>query len=252
MNPSNIESTERFTLLCLRCHGAVLCRREWIGKEVRCPHCGSVVRIVAPDPSGAIATTDGPTLTPKKAFNFPCPQCDCLLAAHSGMSGQPASCPTCASRFVVPHLKRGGTPAPAETLEAASEQPAALHAYAASGSRAPRIERMGEQILIICPNCQARNTIDADACASCAAPFTIDGAQTMGKLERANFGARSLTAGVLSVFLFPLMVPGMAAVYFGWRSVFRTGERGVPVSGLVGLVLGACSIAGGASFWLLR
>lgn len=251
MSPATPEAAERFTIICLRCDRPVIARRTWVGREVHCPHCYSVIRVPAAPADGRPVRADGPNVSTKLAFNFACPRCDCLLEAHTGMSGQFGMCPTCAARFRVPHLRgRSGVPQKAELVEGVVDTPTPLHAYAASGHQAPRIVQTDDGLAVIeCPRCNAHNAIDADNCAACGAPFTMEAAATIGKLHRDRWAKSSLGLGVVGVLAFPVMLPAAVAVWLGLRSVMFAGSERRSVYGFVGLTLGLLSLIGGAAFW---
>jgi len=239
----------RFVMLCRRCERPLNVRREWVGRDVKCPHCDSVLRVPEPPSEGRVVTARAPYLAPKRCFNFPCPRCECLLEGHTGMCGQPGTCPTCGSRFVVPHLGPGRQPDRAVLLEGEVADPTPLHAYAAAGREAPQIVQSGGQTWIQCPRCNARSPIDADDCAACGAPFTMEGAATMGLWRQQRHGSTAVMLGVISVFTFMFFVPALAAVWFGAWSTFTPSAPGRSKAGITGLVLGLVSLIGGLAFW---
>lgn len=245
---------ERFTITCLRCDRPMLARVLWVGWEVQCPYCQSVLSVPEAPQDGRIIRARGPYLGPRKYFNFACPRCESLLEGHTGMCGQSASCPTCAARMAVPHLRHFGAPLAAELLEGDVGEAAPLHAYAASGASAPTIISRGNLTLIVCPRCNAHCAIDADRCHSCDAPFTMDGAQTMQKARSDTYGVTAVVCGVLGVLFAPTFIPGLLAVWFGLQSLLQVGQFRRARSGLIGLTLGLISLAGGVAFvwWKLK
>jgi hypothetical protein len=245
------QAVERFTILCRRCDRPVLARTSWVGWEVECPHCYSPMRVPEVPADGRPVQAEGPDLSAKNCFNFACPRCDCLLEAHTGMCGRLATCPTCAARLRVPFLHgRSGRPDKATLIDGEAEAPTPVHAYGASGHHAPQIVRCADGTSVIqCPRCDAYNPIDADTCEACRAPFTIEAAATVGKLYRDHWASSSVTLGVLAILLFPIMIPGLLAIWFGTRSVMFTGSGRRSILGFVGLGLGLLSLAGGIAFW---
>jgi hypothetical protein len=251
MPESREQTAEHFTILCLRCDRPVLARPAWVGWEVLCPHCYSPMRVPEMPSDERPVRAEGPDLSAKSCFNFACPRCDCLLEAHTGMSGRLATCPTCAARISVPFLRgRAGRPEPALLVDGEAEPPTPVHAYGASGHHAPQIVRGADGTSVIeCPRCNAYNAIETDTCAACGTPFTIEAAATVGKIHRDRWASASLTLGVLSVLVFPAVIPGLAAAWLGARSAMFAGSRRRSVAGLVGLALGLLSLAGAVVFW---
>jgi hypothetical protein len=250
------QSVKRFTILCRRCDRPVLAREAWVGREVQCPHCCSLMRVPAVPAEGRPVRAEAPSLSARQCFNFACPRCDCLLEAHTGMCGQPGMCPTCGARFNVPYLRGGsGRPEKATLIEGEGEAEGLVpvHAYAASGYQAPQIVRRADGTAVIeCPRCNAHNPIDADTCTACGTPFTIEAAPTIGKLRRDTRATSSITLGVVGLILFPAVVPGLIAVWLGLSSVMFAGPGRRSNLGFVGLTLGLLSLIGGAVFWFFR
>lgn len=242
---------ERFTILCYRCDRPLLTRTRWIGWEVECPHCRSLMSVPEPSVDKHPIPATAPYLGPKFCFNFPCPRCACLLQANTGMTGKPADCPTCAARFMIPAVNPGtGRPEKAPLLERQDEPPTPVHAYGASGFQAPQIIRTADGLLEIqCSFCQAINEIDADNCSACGAPFTMEAAATIEKISTRRWVHYSITAGVLGAIGFPLLIPAALAMWWGARAAMT-----IPVSnrgwlGLIGLFLGIAGFGGGLVFW---
>jgi len=244
----------RFTIFCRRCERPVLARAAWVGREVRCPHCFSPMRVPEMPPDRRPVPADPPHLGACQGFNFPCPRCDCLLEAHTGMCGQHGRCPTCGAQFLVPFLHpSSGRPEKAPLLEGAADMPTPVHAYAASGCQAPQIIQAADGSRAIqCPRCNALSPIDADNCAACNTPFTIEAAATMGKLHRDTQATAALGLGIVGLVLFFLVLPGVVAVWLGLRSMMYSGPGRRSTLGVAGLALGLLGLAGGLVFWYFR
>lgn len=254
MTDATSEAEQRFTVLCRRCDRPLIARRGWVGREVQCPHCSSLLRVPAESSDGRPVLAAGPNLSAKRCFNFACPRCDCVLEAHTGMSGQRGTCPTCAARFTIPFIRAGsGKPEKPVLIEGEAADPVPLHAYAASGCQAPRIVQRGDGDSVIeCPRCNTHNPIDADTCASCGTPFTMEAAPTIGKLRRDSRATAALAFGVLALPLCFAIVPGLLASWLGLRSAMYAGSERRSTAGLVGLVLGLVSLIGGITFWYFK
>lgn len=246
---TTIPADERFTMICVRCERSVYARDEWVGSEVQCPHCSSVIRVPERGPAGIPVRAEAPTLSKKRVFNFPCPRCETLLEGHSGMSGHKASCPTCAARLVIPFLRRSGQPDPATLIDDDGRDFAAVHAYAADGSAAPQIVELENGALAIrCPRCEQLCAIDADVCRHCSAPFTMEAAPTTGKIRRDTQALAALTFGIVSLAAFPFFVPAMVAIWMGLRSFMNPEAGRRPIAALIGVILGVGSLVGGTTF----
>ncbi len=237
-------------LICLRCDRVLRAKTQWEGREANCPFCGSVIRVPAPPAPGQITRAKPPS-TSRRAFNFPCPHCETMLEADTGLIGEAASCPTCAARFRVPPLSgMRRMPAPAEILSApeATLQPA--HAFAASGAQAPQIERAADGgSYIRCPSCNALSDIDADACEGCNTPFTMEGASSTTKVRGSSDAVAALVAGIISLPLFFAVIPGLLAIWFGGRSVASTNLTRVPLMAGIGFALGSLSLIGAGLYF---
>lgn len=251
MASTGSQTSKRFTILCRRCDRALIARDAWMGREVQCPYCHSVMRVPPMPSSGQPVRAHEPNLAERLCFNFACPRCDCLLEAHTGMCGQPGTCPTCAARFRIPYLRgRSGVPEKATLVEGQAGMPTPVHAYAASGHQAPRIVARPDGTSVIeCPRCNAYNPIDADTCTACGTPFTIEAAPSVGQLRRDTRATASVTLGVVGLVFFPVVIPGALAVWFGLRSTMFAGPARRSVLGLVGAALGLASLIGGGAFW---
>jgi len=245
------QATERFTIICRRCDRSMLARAQWIGWEVYCPHCSSLLCVPEAPENDVPVLARGPYLGARYCFNFACPRCECLLETHTGMHGTPGTCPACAARFTIPYLhERTRRPLKAELIEGAAENPTPVHAYGASGAAAPRIVRMADDALAIqCPNCDLYNQIDADICENCRTPFTMEAVATVGKLHTERWVRYSITSGIISIIIFPTFIPGLLAAWWGARAAMSSGGMRRSLLGLIGLALGVISFAGGVVFW---
>lgn len=248
------ETVQRFTILCRRCDRPVLARAEWVGREVGCPHCQSLMRVPEVPADGRPVRAEAPSLSARHGFNFACPRCDCLLEAHTGMCGHLGTCPTCGAHFDVPFVHGpSGKPDKAKLIEGRAEDSTPLHAYAASGHQAPQIVQRDDGTSVIqCPRCNAHSPIDADTCVACGAPFTIEAAATVGKLYRDRRATASLTFGVIALPLFFTIIPGLLATWLGLRSVMFSGSSRRSAVGFVGLALGLLSLIGGVTAWYFK
>ena len=251
MTTVRTDPSEQFTMLCVRCERPVRTPREWIGREVQCPHCNCVVCVPEDPQEGRPPVSKGPNLSPKRAFNFACPGCGCLLEGHTGICGRHANCPTCGSRFVAPYLSPSGMPDKAVPLETEQQTATPLHAYAASGDQAPKFVQQDGGTFILCPRCDRLSQIDADACIECGVPFTLEGAQTMQKLAARSAGKLALTFAVLSIPLCPVFVPAIVAAWFGIKTVHGAQPGSEKLTGTIALTIAVLSIVSGALYWLL-
>jgi len=241
---------DRFPVLCPHCGQAVRARRDWAGRDVQCTHCAGVLRVPEPPPDGRPVDGLRPPAAPRERFNFPCPRCDSLLESHTGMSGQSGRCPTCNVRLVIPFVDRlHGHVDAARVLDTDAQDPTPLHAYAASGAQAPRIQRLPDGTCEIeCPRCAARAEITADACARCGLPFTLEGMATGGPPAGATAGTAAFVLGVLALPTSVVFVPGLCAAALGLLALFQWRGPRVHVRALIGLGLGLLSLPLG---WIL-
>lgn len=237
------------TIVCRRCDRPMLVRESWRGREVRCPHCGSVVSVPDELQADGVVRAGPPDLRVRHAFNFACPRCGCLLEAHTGMSGKVGRCPTCVARFVVPACV-DQYPEPAKLLDDEPSELTALHAYAGSGDHAPQIRRSDDgNAAIVCPRCGSESAIDADKCGECGAPFTFDAVPSERRLQRDRYAIIAFVLGLISLPLFSLLLPGIAAVLMAGRSFRQTAGLRPGWMSLVGGACGGLSIVAGLYFW---
>ncbi len=178
-----------------------------------------------------------------------------MLEAHTGLCGGTGRCPGCGARLEIPFIGRFGRPDRARVIDAPSGDQsdesisiAPVHAYAADGSAAPQIVEIAGEQRICCPQCQAFNPVDADACATCGLPFTADAAGSARQVRRLRYGSLAWMLGVASVILFPLGIPAVAAIFWGVRTLLVP-DRGGTVGAWVGVALGCTSLIAGMAYW---
>lgn len=257
---------QAFAVICLRCNRALRVRSHWIGRDVKCPHCLSRLRVPPPSADGRVPRAERPAMGAREVFNFYCPGCQSLLEAHDGLSGTPAQCPSCGSRLQVPYVDRtNGKPDTAillerpavEAVSVTDEPPAnvkpALHAYAAAGQDAPKIVSTDDgRRAIECPRCHEWSEIDANSCVSCGTPFTMEGAETVGKVRAGRAALSGLTLGIVGLIAFPVLFPSAGALLLGTMSLLNPeghAERGRAWAAAICGLIGLC---GGVGFWVLR
>lgn len=239
-------------MLCTSCQRPVRVLRHWSGREVCCPYCSATLRVPDPPEDGRIVRAAMPRVGARRVFYFPCPRCETMLEAHTGLCGGTGRCPSCGARLRVPLLRRSGRPMRAEVIEAPDDEPEAgpapVHAYAADGLAAPQITVVDGEQRIVCPRCEALNPIDADNCAACGMPFTMEAAASVGTVRSARYGARAWLGGVVALLLFPLIVPALLTLYFAIRALLEPDVRR-PVGAWAGVGLGCCALIAGMVFW---
>ena len=253
MSPIAPQPDTHFRMVCHNCQRIILARQSWVGRDVACPHCQGAMHVPPPTDDSRPPIATAPSITANRYFNFACGRCDALLESHSGMSGRRGDCPTCGAAFRVPFLNpRTQSPGPTDMLEPDDQLPTPMHAYATSGQLAPEIIRNdGGEALIICPRCGDANEIDADHCAGCGAPFTLDGAAT-GRGSRARrFAIAALVVGILALPMFFLVAPALAAIVLGFLGLRRGYSGGPPITAIVGLLLGVVSLTGAVLLYML-
>lgn len=244
---------DSFAMICIRCDRTLLARREWVGREVQCAHCASTLCVPDEPATGRAVRADPPSMDARQFFYFGCARCGTLLEAHTGMCGHGGACPTCGARLCIPHLDERGQPLPAALRDDEPIAPTPLHAYAASGAHAPRIVSGDDgERLIECPRCRGLNALEADACAACGAPFTMEAAVTSDRIQRDGLSTASLACGIIAVPLFALFLPALLALGCWVAAVTRSEGRATPIPARVGAGLGLLSLIGGAMFWMFR
>lgn len=243
---------QRFSVVCAGCERPFAARPDWIGRTVQCPHCG--LHVVVPEPgSGRAAPTACMSMTATmQRFTFGCPRCHALLESHTGMCGQAGRCPTCNAQFVVPAPSgQPGNPPQARLLQAETQDPTPMHAYAASGHQAPRIVKgpKGEPA-IECPRCKKVGPITANNCPGCGTPFTIEGVPLTVGRPGEGLATTALVLGIVSVPLYAAIVLGPLALAFGLASWLRRASPLPSGKALAGIILGLGATAL-ALTWLL-
>jgi DNA-directed RNA polymerase subunit RPC12/RpoP len=242
-----------FTIICASCERPLTAQPEWIGRDVECPHCGGKMRVPVPAPDGRPTRAGKASLAPRLEFNFGCPCCDTLLEGHTGLSGQPARCPTCGARLLVPEIDpRSEQPRECVVLEGECGVRAPAHAYAADGAGAPRLVRQPDGTCVIeCRRCGSCCEVEADSCPSCGTPFTIDAATTVGSLRVGSRATASLVLGIVSLPLCLLLLPAVLAILLGLFSLRLGAGHRPPGRAIAGILLGILSLAAFAAWQLL-
>jgi len=191
-----------------------------------CPHCLGPLDTpeTAPAPRPHFETIANPTAPAAARFTFACRRCASILEATSAQSGSAGRCPTCGATFIIPAIDpRTAVPLSRPASVDDGQLPTPLHAYAAAGGRAPRIERDpdGSQS-IVCPRCAGRSPIDANLCRICGTPFTMDGAEEIAK---ASSGASPLASASLIVALLICLPLGPLAIALGVLALRRADPK---------------------------
>lgn len=228
---------------------------------MRCPTCLGTMRVPVPTavPAGAAASGEygvaqpapspPPSAPPPSPGNLPLPAgrrygfncvwCSSRLEATESQGGADGTCPTCGSQITIPILDRYGRLIDPRTNQILKPDPHPVHAYAAAGERAPRIQRKtdGSQE-IICPRCAARSPISANNCRACGNPFTIEGTTSEASGEGSGYAAASLVLGIVSIPFACLVLCGPLAIAFGAVCLFQNrespgGGKGMAIAGII-------------------
>lgn len=215
---------DSFLMLCRHCQQPVTARGAWVGRDVKCPHCGAINAVPQRPADGRPVRADAPTLRANRYFNFGCGRCKTLLEGHTGMVGQRANCPTCGATFRVPYLNPAtGRPEGLAQVDEDGSLPTPMHAYAASGEQAPRIERRPDGTdVIICPRCKAASPIDADTCVGCRVPFVIEATANIDDVDTSGMPLTAVVFGLvgLGAWYFPIFaLPGVVALVLAARCI---------------------------------
>jgi ribosomal protein L37E len=242
---------------CPACGQTVSAAIELIGRSAACPFCTKT--FVIPKPGQPAGPSRPIFVVGDRAFTFVCQRCNSILEGRTALCSQRGRCPTCGAEFTIPQVDphTGSATGPA-TVEEDGQLPTPVHAYASAGDRAPRIQRLGsgEQV-IVCPRCGRQMSIDANLCASCGLPFTIEGAefvsQTMPHLNAPATAAVIL--GLLGLLTFCMPVAGAAGVGLGILGLKRAralGPRGQGrTAALLGIVFGGLSLVFAGIYWVV-
>ena len=161
-------------------------------------------------------------------------------------AGREGRCPSCAAVFVVPELDpRTGLAVTNADPGEDGENPAPVHAYAAAGAMAPRLERKQDDSLVIhCPRCKKESPIRANSCPQCGLPFTMEGMTYHPATAGARSGSGALALGLIAL---PLglcggigIVPALIAIILGLSAVENKRGQGITAAH-IGVALGIVS-----------
>lgn len=212
-----------------------------------CPHChGPLSTSIAPAPEIRPTSSAQPPNSPTR-FTFTCQRCASILEATSVHSNHVGRCPTCGATFIVPIIDpRTAVPLNRATVADDGQLPTPMHAYAAAGGRAPKIERApdGSQS-IVCPRCAGRSPVEANLCSNCGTPFTMEGAS---EIAQAASGVPRLASASLVIALLACLPLGPLAIILGILALQNEPPPGSPRSGHAvawsGIVIGALASVG--------
>jgi DNA-directed RNA polymerase subunit RPC12/RpoP len=237
---------------------------------VRCPLCKATLRVPAQLPQESLASAPGggstpgyappPPAKPKtvyvpshllggrvgpgKRYGFNCGYCSSRLEATDSQAGQEGQCPTCGSTIVIPIQDRYGRLIDPITREIIKQDPHPVHAYAAAGDRAPKIQRLGDGGQAIeCPRCHSLSPITANNCKSCGMPFTMEGTTLEAAGTSNGFCVASLVLGIIGLPAFCVVVPPVLAIIFGIIGYNQVSSGGTESAGrgmaIAGIICGA-------------
>ena len=235
-------------LTCPSCSGRITAERNLIGQQVRCLHCRHEFlltdALVARPPETGGTPTTARKQPADKPFTFQCNRCGSVLEATADRSGKDGKCPTCGAVFTIPVINPAtGWPMPVDAQDD-GQPPTPMHAYAAAGSKAPRLVRTETgDIRIQCPRCAAEAPVEVNNCPGCGLPFTLEGATlevhtTVGGYAVASFafGLASLPTGMCVLGF----VPAAIAIVTGIIALRQTsvtqragGGKGLAVAGIL-------------------
>jgi hypothetical protein len=246
---------------CHICRTSLSAEASQAGSLLRCPVCRTTLRVPVPETVGAGAPTVdrgvlaagvGPAIGlhrpagsqrfSGRRYGFNCGYCSSRLEATESMAAQEGQCPTCGNQITIPILDRYNRLMDPKTRQIIKQDPHPVHAYAAAGARAPKIQRTndGKQI-IICPRCSAASPITHNNCKNCGMPFTMEGTTVDAAGANNGFCVASLVLGIIGLPTFFLFVPSLLAVIFGvlgMRQIVSAeaanrGGRGMAIAGIV-------------------
>lgn len=253
---------------CNVCKTSLSADEAQAGQLVRCPTCLSTLRVpggsvsrppeLIAAPAGAAASTEArgaPSLRPPmlmappsgragvKRYGFNCGYCSSRLEANDATGGQDGQCPTCGNNITIPILDRYGRLIDPKTRQIIKQDPHPVHAYAAAGERAPRIQRQrdGRQF-ICCARCNGMSVITANNCKACGMPFTMEGTTLEAAGSSNSLCVASLVLGIIGLLPGCGIIPAILALIFGFigfnQSKRATGERSGKGLAIAGMVLG--------------
>lgn len=218
-------------LRCPSCKQIVAVTEASADGEITCPHCSTTFSEPAPRLSAGRVEprASGAVPAPRDLrFTFACQRCGSILETRGDLGGKRGRCPTCGAVFAIPNVDphTGLAKGPAIVQED-GQLPTPMHAYATAGEKAPTIRRRedGGQV-IVCPRCERNMPVDAETCAACGMPFTMEGAQAVipAGAERNGFATAALTVGIISVATPCVPGLGLVAVGLGIAGVRRAGR----------------------------
>jgi ribosomal protein L40E len=158
------------------------------------------------------------------------------------MAAQEGQCPTCGNQITIPILDRYNRLIDPKTRQIIKQDPHPVHAYAAAGARAPKIQRTNDgKQFIICPRCSASSPITYNNCRSCGMPFTMEGTTVDAVGANNGFCVASLVLGIIGLLTFFIFIPSLLAIIFGIVGVRQAvsaesanrGGRGMAIAGIV-------------------
>lgn len=183
-----------------------------------------------------------------RSFQFGCLRCGSILEAKTGQAGSSGRCPSCAAVFNIPLVdNETGLPLADADPGEDGELPAPVHAYAAAGTKAPRLVRRPDDSLHVeCPRCGRQSEVSEDCCPGCGLPFTMEGmgtsAPTAGRSQGTGCMLLGITAIVLGLIPGIGILPGLVAIAVGASARSRSSTR---AAGTIGIALGvaACAVS---------
>ena len=230
-------------------------------------------------PAALVAPTLPPTApashAPVRRYGFLCSYCSSRLEAHDALAGQSGNCPTCGNSIVIPILDRRGRLIDPTTGQIIKQDPLPVHAYAAAGTRAPRIVNVNPASaagagmpntgdvpmapgpvpprreddprptqVIECPRCLRRSQLHANHCSGCGLPFTMEGTNSPLMGSSNGWAVASLILGIVGLtggFII-FAIPCLLSLIFGVIAIRRTqgdpNVRGGMVLAVAGFILG--------------
>ncbi len=258
---------------CNVCRASLSAEESQASSLVRCPNCLTTLTVpsssaatVAAGSSGAgrdggigIAPPPPPVSTPPRQtrftgdagigrrYGFNCVYCSSRLEATESMAAQEGQCPTCGSNITIPILDRYGRLIDPITKQIIVPDPHPVHAYAAAGTRAPKILRNNDGSQSIqCTKCSRVSAITSNNCKHCGMPFTMEGTTPEAAGANNGFAVASLVLGIIGIpFACTVVVPLLGIIFGGIaiaqisrsQSEIKSG-KGLAIAGLI------CGIVG--------